>query len=65
MKNSIDEIRPYFFENLGKFFRQNIVYTEYNFSELNSIRIRYFENYRGNLQNKIYYEPLFEGQKFN
>lgn len=58
MTSSLDEIREYHFENLSKFYRQTIVTTQFNFPELNSLNIRYFNNYKGCLQNKLTYLPL-------
>lgn len=58
MTNSLDEIREYHFENLSKFYRQTIVSTQFNFPELNSINMRYFNNYKGCLQNKLTYLPI-------
>lgn len=31
MSNGLEEIREYYFENMAKFYRQNIVSSEYNF----------------------------------
>lgn len=58
MTNSLDEIREHHFENLSKFYRQSIVSTQHNFPELNSINIRFFNNYKGCLQNKLSYLPI-------
>ncbi len=58
MTNDLNEIRPYHFENLSKFFRQNIVYTEHKFAELNAINARYFTNYQGCLTNKCSFEQI-------
>lgn len=58
MTNDINEIREYYFENLSKFYRQNIIYTEYKFAELNSISSRYFENFKGIIANRIFYDRL-------
>jgi len=58
MTNDLNEIRPYHFENLSKFYRQNIVYTEHKFAELNAINARYFTNYQGCLANKCSFEQI-------
>jgi U3 small nucleolar RNA-associated protein 25 len=60
--NNFQDIRPYFNENLGKFYRQNIVYTDYNFPELNDVIIKYFNNFEGCLREKIWYEPVVRSQ---
>ncbi|KRW98859.1 hypothetical protein PPERSA_04792 [Pseudocohnilembus persalinus] len=59
MTNGIEEIRPYFFDNMAKFYRQSIVYTECNFPELNSLKNKFFHNYKGQIMNKPIYAPLF------
>ncbi|KAL4434767.1 hypothetical protein ABPG74_017187 [Tetrahymena malaccensis] len=56
--NNIHQIREYYFENLAKFYRQTIVYTEFNFPELNSIKNRFMNNYKGCFQIKPYYQQL-------
>ena len=44
--NDIFQIREYFLENLGNFFRQTLIFSEYQFPELNSLRIRHLQNYK-------------------
>lgn len=56
--NSITEINGYYFENLARFFRQTIVYTEFRFPELNSLVRSHLENYNGILMNKPVYRRL-------
>ncbi|CAD8087003.1 unnamed protein product [Paramecium sonneborni] len=58
--SDLSTIRPYCFENLSKFYRQNIVYTDHYFSELNYLRKQYFQNYKGCISNKIYFNQLFQ-----
>ena len=58
MSNDINEIREYYFDNLSKFYRQNIVHTEHKFAELNSISSRFFMNYQGVISNKVYYDRM-------
>lgn len=58
MSNSLEEIREYHFENLSKFFRQTIVFSQFNFPELNSLNMRHFNNYKGCAQMKLNYMPL-------
>lgn len=58
MTSSLEEIREYHFENMSKFYRQTVVSTQYNFPELNSIHSRYFNNYKGCIENKLTYLPL-------
>ncbi|CAD8174510.1 unnamed protein product [Paramecium octaurelia] len=58
--SELSSIRPYCFENLSKFYRQNIVYTDHYFQELNFLRKQYFTNYKGCISNKIYYNQLFQ-----
>lgn len=71
MNYSLDEIRPYYYDNFSKIYRQNIVYTECNFPELNSLKNRFFSNYKGQITNKPFYPPLFSekdllfNQEFN
>jgi U3 small nucleolar RNA-associated protein 25 len=60
MTSSLEEIRPYFYENLSKFYRQNIFYSEFIFPEMNSLRNRIMENYRGSVMNKPFYYPVFK-----
>jgi U3 small nucleolar RNA-associated protein 25 len=59
MINGLDEIRDYFLDNMSKFYRQNIVFSEFNFPELNALRFRYFENYKGCVHNKLRFSPIF------
>lgn len=40
--NDIQTIRKPFLEEKGKFYRQNIVFSEYMFPELNSLAKKYF-----------------------
>jgi U3 small nucleolar RNA-associated protein 25 len=58
MTSDINEMKEHWFEGLGKFYRQNIVHTEYKFPELNSIANRYFENFEGCLSNRPCYSRL-------
>ena len=60
VSSSLDEIRPYFWEKKAKLFRQNIVYSEHAFSELNFIQRKYFQNYKGGIQNRLYYPPILK-----
>ena len=62
--NNFNEIRPYFSENLSKFYRQNIVYTDYNFNELNNQITKYFFNYEGLLKEKIFFDPILKAQNY-
>lgn len=56
--NDITEIREYYFENLARFFRQTIVYTEYRFPQLNSLLRNHVENHNGIVMNKPVYKRL-------
>ena len=58
MTSDINEIREYYFDNMSKFFRQNIVYTEFRFPELNSLASRYFHNFQGLINNRCTYDRL-------
>lgn len=58
MTSDINEIRGYHFEGLSKFYRQNIIHSEYKFAEINSIASRYFENYEGLITNRPFYQRL-------
>lgn len=58
MTNGLDEIRDYYLDNMSKFYRQNIVFSEFNFPELNALRFRFFENYKGCVQNKLRFAPI-------
>ena len=60
MINGLDEIRDYYLDNMSKFYRQNIVFSEFNFPELNALRFRFFENYKGCVQNKLHFGPIFD-----
>lgn len=62
--NNFNEIRPYFTENLSQFYRQNIVYTDYNFNELNNLITKNFVNYEGLLKEKIFFEPVIKAQNY-
>lgn len=59
MTNGLDEIRDYYLDNMSKFYRQNVVFSEFNFPELNALRYRFFENYKGCVQNKLRFNPIF------
>ena len=37
--NDIYTIRPYYFDNLSKFYRQTIIHSEFVFNELNILRL--------------------------
>ena len=56
--NSIHTIRDYFFENLAKFYRQTIVYSEFGFAELNSLKAKYMNNHRGSFAIRPFYAQL-------
>lgn len=58
LTNDINEIREYYFENMAKFYKQSIVYSEFKFAELNAMVSKYFVNYRGVVSNKCYYDRL-------
>jgi U3 small nucleolar RNA-associated protein 25 len=51
VSNNLDQIRAYYFENKANLYRQNIVYTEFPFPELNTLRNTFFNNHSGVVQN--------------
>ena len=63
--NPFTEIRESFISNLSKFYRQNIIYSESNFAELNNLISRYCQNYEGLFKEKIVYSQCLEPQNFS
>lgn len=63
--SDFNTIRSSFVENLSKFYRQTIVYTDYFFPELNGLLEAQALNYRGAIKNKVEYNCIFEHQKAN
>ena len=61
--NDINEIREHFFENLSKFYRQNIVYTDFRFPQLNALISSLFENHDGIIWNKQFYGKLISDEE--
>ena len=55
LKNSIDSIRDTFLELKGRLYRQNIVFSEYNFPELNALKQTHFHNLQGAATSKLHY----------
>jgi U3 small nucleolar RNA-associated protein 25 len=55
LKNSIDTIRDSFLELKGRLFRQSIVFSEFNFPELNALKRNHFHNAQGCATAKIIY----------
>jgi len=51
-------IRELYFQNLASIYRQNLVYTDYCFPQLNMLRQRFFHNFEGGLQSRPWYAPL-------
>ena len=50
-------VRPYFHENLSKFYRQTISISEFAFPELNSLMVHQWQNHRGLAKLKIAHKP--------
>ena len=61
--SDFNTIRDYYVENLSKFFRQTIVYTDFLFADLNITLDRCALNYKGSLKNKVAYNPVFDVEK--
>lgn len=55
LKNSIDIIRDSFLELKGRLYRQNIVFSEFNFPELNALRRTHFHNIQGAATSKAFF----------
>lgn len=55
--NPIDSFRETVPEIKGKLYRQNIVFSEFNFPELNSLKYSHFHNWEGCITTKIFYSP--------
>lgn len=53
---SFQQIRPLYFENLAKFFRQTLVLKEYDYPRMNSLTDQFFLNYTGRIQEKAIYK---------
>ena len=58
-------IRDYYVDNLSKFYRQTIVYTDFFFADLNLTLDQYGLNYKGSIRNKISYNCIFDDFKGN
>jgi U3 small nucleolar RNA-associated protein 25 len=56
LKNSIDTIRNSFLEMKGRLFRQSIVFSEFNFPELNGLKRTHFHNVQGCATSKVIYQ---------
>lgn len=56
--NSIDDIRESFKELKGRLYRQNIVFSEFNFPELNSLKKNHMHNAQGGITSKVFYKKL-------
>lgn len=65
MVNPIQSIREGFLNSRAKFYRQNIVFSEFAFPELNALAKRHFQNRDGVLCETHYYGGLqFPGAEF-
>ena len=69
LKNSIDTIRNSFLELKGRLYRQSIIFSEFSFPELNSLKKFHFHNAQGCITSEILYDKpeissLFEQQFF-
>lgn len=58
--SDFNQIRGYYFENLSKFFRQTIVYSEYLSAEVNSVLTSRAFNYKGTIREKVYYKNFIK-----
>ena len=56
----INEIRDCLINLEGKIYRQTIIFTEYNFPELNALKFIFLHNWRGAITTKPYYIPLMK-----
>ena len=56
LKNSIGTIRESFLELKGRLYRQSIIFSEYNFPELNGLKKNHFQNAQGCLTSKVHYQ---------
>jgi len=54
------KIRPYFFDNLSKFYRQTIIYTDYLFPRLNSLVSKNCLSHNGLLKEKVIYNSTID-----
>ena len=55
LTNSIENIRQIFIDLKGRIYRQNIVFSEYNFPELVALRMNMFHNWQGSVANLNFY----------
>lgn len=66
MVNPIQSIREGFLSNKSKFYRQNIVFSEFSFPELNALAKRHFDNKDGIISDVHYYAGLqFTNNQFH
>ncbi len=56
--NDITKLRPSVPELMGKIYRQSIVFSEFNFPEINGLKNIHFNNWEGCVTTKIYYPAL-------
>ncbi len=61
LKNSIDSIRDCFLQLKGRLYRQNLVFSEYNFPELNALKHAHFHNLQGSITSRPYYRRMLPG----
>ena len=63
LKNSIDTIRESFLELKGRLYRQSLVFSEFNFPELNALKKKHFHNIQGcSTSKKLYQKPKIESK---
>lgn len=58
LKNSINEIRPHYLQLKARIYRQNLVFTEFPFPELNSLKLNHFHNWQGAVTFKSIFLPI-------
>jgi len=61
--SDFNTLRPYYSENLSRFYRQTIVYTDFFFPELNITLDTHALNFAGAIKNKVTYGCIFEDFK--
>lgn len=58
LKNSIDSIRDTFLELKSRLYRQTVIFSEFNFPELNALKANHLHNLQGIITSKIFYDKL-------